>query len=401
MLSTISKTFASLRVRNFRLYYFAQIISMAGTFLQAMAQDWLVLQLTNSGTMLGITLTLQFAPMLVLPLFGGMIADRFPRLKLIYITQSVATLLAVALGIMVLTHTVTVGFVLAFAFCLGITNSIDNPVRQAFLFDLVGSDHIQNASSLWTALISISRITGPALAGVLIASIGIGWCFIVNALSFLPVFVALFMMRVEHLHIQPAHKRTDTGIVDGLRYVATTPSLFITVVMLAIIGTFTFEWQASVPLFAKFTLHGNAATYSYLMVAEGIGLFVGSLLTSHMQVTTRRAVLSAGILGLLLLFNFFASNILLAMLLFFAVGLVAMIFINTCTVTLRTQSAPHMRGRVMSLWTISFQGSTAIGGPIIGWIGERSGASMALAVGGVAAIVGAGLGYVLNKNRYD
>ena len=203
MKKLFANTFSSFKIRNFRIYYIGQMISVSGTFLQALAQDWLVLKLTNSGVMLGIALAFQFLPMILLTSLGGVIADRFSKLKILYITQTISGILALLLGLLVLTGTVQIWMVFAFALCLGLVNSIDSPARQSFVFEMVGKEQYKNASGLWVTLISFARVIGPAIGGVLIATIGMGQCFIINAISYVGVIFALAMIRKEELHSVP------------------------------------------------------------------------------------------------------------------------------------------------------------------------------------------------------
>ena len=400
MKQILHNTFSSLKVRNYRLYYSAQMISVSGTFLQAFAQDWLVLQLTGSGTLLGLVLACQFLPMLLLTSIGGLIADRYPKLKLLYITQTLSALLALALGLLVISGNVQVWMVFAFALGLGLINSVDNPARSTFLFEMVGPEKIKNAVSLWTILISATKIAGPAIAGVLIATLGIGGCFVVNAISYIAVFVALFMIRKDELHSIPPVPKSKKQIREGLKYVMSTPVLFNSLMMMAIIGTITFEWQVSMPLFAKFILNGNAGTYAAITVALGVGMLIGGFANaSSSSVSQKRMVYSAFLFGIFVLIASLTSTFILAIILFGLVGIFSMAFANLSSSILQVHTDSKMRGRVMSLWSMAFQGSTAIGGPLIGVVGEYAGARWALAVGGFAAIVAAVIGYV--KLRRD
>ena len=395
MKKLLGKTFSSLKVRNYRLYYFGQAISVSGTFLQALAQDWLVLKLTNSGTMLGITLAFQFFPMLILGSYGGVIADRFSKLKLLYITQSVAGVLALSLGILVLTDKVELWMVFVFALCLGIINSVDNPVRQSFVIEMVGKDQVKNAISIWVILLGICRVIGPGIAGILIATVGLGMCFIINAVSYIAVLVGLSLIRKEELHHLPPVQITKGQIREGLRYVWNTPVIFITLMMMAIIGTITFEWQASLPLFAKFILKGDAATYSALSVSMGVGMIFGGLFNASFGKSTLRPIIySAFLFGIFLLIVSQINNLISATVIFVFIGVFSIMFANLSNSTLQINSDPKMRGRVMSLWSMAFMGSTAIGGPFIGWVGEYFGARSTLMVGGFAAIIAATYGIV-------
>ena len=402
MKKLFANTFSSFKVRNFKVYYIGQLISVSGTFLQALAQDWLVLKLTNSGVMLGIALAFQFLPMLLLGSYGGVIADRFSKLKILYITQTISGILALSLGILVLTGNIQIWMVFGFALCLGLINSADNPARQSFVYEMVGKEQIKNATGLWVSLISFARIIGPAIGGVLIATIGIGECFIINAVSYIAVVIALFMINTKELHINPVVKSAKGQIREGLKYVKSMPVLFITLIMMAIIGTITYEWQASMPLFAKFVLHGDAGYYAIITVAMGVGMLIGGLFSaSSSKSSLKRIIFSAFLFGVCVIIASLATSLTYAIFAFGLVGMFSILFANLNNSILQLNTDPNMRGRVMALWGMAFFGSTAIGGPLIGIIGQYAGARWALAVGGIAAIFAAILGMILLMKNKD
>ena len=400
MKQLLGKTFSSLKIRNYRIYYFGQIISVSGTFLQALAQDWLVLKLTNSGTMLGLVLAFQFLPVLLLTFYGGVIADRYPKLRLLYITQILSAILALGLGILVLSGAVQIWIVFIFALCLGLINSLYTPVSQSFVFEMVGKDEIKNAVSIWVILISFARIIGPAIAGILIVTLGIGLCFIINAISYIAVIIALMMLNKKELHVVPPPPASKSQIRDGLRYVRSTPILFNALLMMAIIGTITYEWQASLPLFSKFILKGDAGTYASITIAMAIGMIFGGLFNATSKTSSmKRLIISAFLFGLTVIIASFATNLFIALLIFFLVGIFSVAFANLSNAILQINTDHNMRGRVMGLWAIAFFGSTAIGGPIIGWIGDAFGAQWTLIIGGLAAILASIIGYINWKYR--
>ena len=284
--------------------------------------------------------------------------------------------------------------VFIFALCLGLINSIDNPARSTFLFEMVGSEKIKNAISLWTILISSTRIIGPAIAGLIIATIGIGECFIINAASYIAVLIALFMIRESELHTVPPVAAARGQIKEGLKYVRSTPILFNTLIMMAIIGTITFEWPVSMPLFAKFILNGDAAVYSAITVALGIGMLIGGFANaSSSNSSQRRMVYTALLFGIAVIISAFASTLIWATIAFIFVGIFSMAFLNLSATILQMNTDSKMRGRVMALWSMAFLGSTAIGGPLIGWVGEVFGARWTLIVGGIAALIAGIWGY--------
>jgi MFS family permease len=389
-----NSTFSSLKVRNYRLYYMGQVISTSGTFMQSLAQAWLVLQLTNSGTALGIVTALQYLPVLFLGPYGGVIADRFSKRNLLYFTQTTFGILALILGVLVATGWVQLWMVDVLAFAYGLINAIDNPTRQSFVVEMVGEDEIRNAVTLYSSLVNLARVLGPTLAGILIATVALAPCFIINGLSYAAVVIMLFMMHSDELHTPVPVARARGQLVAGFRYVMSTPILRNVLLMLAIIGTLTFEFQVSLPLIAQFTFHGNAESYAALTAAMGIGAVLGGLITAGQKKTSiRTLIIAAFFFGLTTLLAAMMPTIILAILALVLVGVFSIYFTSLGNSILQLESAPQMRGRVMAFWSIAFLGSTTIGGPIVGWIGEWE-PRWGLAVGGLAAIIAAGLGAI-------
>jgi len=393
------ETFASLHVRNYRLYYLGQIISTSGTFMQTVAQAWLVLQLTKSGTALGITTALQYVPILIFGPYGGVIADRVSKRKILYFTQSISGILALILGVLVATSLVRVWMVDILAFCLGVVNIFDNPTRQTLHIELVGPENVRNAVTLYSTLVNLSRIIGPAIAGALIATVGLAPCFIINGISYVAVVIMLAMMRASELHITPPVPRAKGQIQEGLKYVISTPILGSTLLMMAIIGTLTFEFQVSLPLIAQFTFKGNAGSYAFLTASMGLGAAVGGIFFASRKGLTPSKLVSAALLfGLAVLAAAFMPSLLLCGLALVLVGAASINFSSLGNSTLQLESSPQMRGRVMSFWSVAFLGSTTIGGPLVGWFAEVAGARWGLALGGFAALVGALLGIYALRN---
>lgn len=395
------ETFSSLFIRNYRLYYLGQIISTSGTFMQTVAQAWLVLKLTNSGAALGITAALQNMPILFLGPYGGVIADRISKRKILYFTQSIAGLLALILGTLVATGLVRVWMVYILAFCLGIVNVFDNPTRQTFYIELVGPDHLRNAVTLYSILINLARIIGPAIAGALIAAVGLAPCFIINGISYAAVVIMLSMMRAGELHPTPPVPRAKGQLLEGFKYVVSTPLLGSTLLMMAIIGTLTFEFQVSLPLIAQFTFKGDARSYAFLTASMGFGAAIGGIFFASRKGIVPYKLVSATLLfGLAVLAAAFMPSLLLTGLVMVIVGICSINFSSLGNSTLQLSSSPQMRGRVMSLWTVAFLGSTTIGGPIVGWFAETAGARWGLALGGLAALIAAALGAVTLRNLH-
>ena len=395
-------TFSSLRIRNYRLYFIGQIISNCGTWMQSIAQAWLVLKLTNSGTALGLVVALQSLPVLVLGPWGGVLADRFSKRKLLIITQLTFGALALILGTLVATGVVRLWMVAALAFCFGLVNVIDNPTRQSFVVEMVGESELKNAVTLFSSLVNLSRIIGPTIAGILIATIGLAPCFFVNGLSYGAVVIMLLVMRASELHPAIRLARASGQVIAGLRYVWSNPVLRDVLVIMAIIGTLTYEFQVSLPMIAEFTFNGTASSYAALSASLGVGAVVGGLITASRKATSFHAVVLAALL--------FGATVLAASLMpTLGLTAAALMVVGFCSITfsamgntvLQLTSTPQMRGRVMSLWAVAFLGSTTIGGPLIGFIGQHVGARWALATGGLAALVAGAYGVLALRRRRE
>jgi MFS family permease len=381
------ETFSSFQVRNYRLYYIGQIISTSGTFMQSIAQAWLVLKLTNSGAALGIVSALQYIPILLLGTYGGVVADRFPKRNILYATQSAAGLLALILGVLVATNTVTLWMVYVLAFCLGLVNSFDNPTRQTFVVEMVGEDKLRNAVTLYSSMVNMSRVIGPTIAGALIALVGLAPCFIINGISYMAVVIMLAVMRPGELYSAPPVPAARGQLREGFRYVLTTPILRDTLLMMAVVGTFTYEFQVSLPLLAQFTFHGDASSYAFLTGSFGVGAVVGGLaIASQRKNSPNILILAAFLFGSFVLAASQMPSLYLSGFTLVLAGVSSIFFTSLGNTILQLSSSPQMRGRVMSFWSIAFLGSTTIGGPVVGWFGQVAGARWGLAIGGMAAI---------------
>jgi MFS family permease len=393
------ETFSSLYIRNYRLYYIGQIISTSGTFMQSVAQAWLVLQLTNSGTALGITSALQYVPILVLGPYGGVIADRLPKRAILYFTQTISGVLALILGVLTATGAVRVWMVYVLAFCLGLVTIFDNPARQTFYVELVGPDNLRNAVTLYSTLVNLARIIGPAIAAGIIAVLGLAPCFLINGFSYAAVVAMLAMMRSEELLLTPPAPRSKGQLIEGFRYVISTPVLGSVLLVMAIVGTLTFEFQVSLPLMAQFTFRGDASSYAFLTGSMGFGAAVGGLLFAGRKgITPGKVVTAALFFGAAVLAAAFMPSLLLSGVALVAVGVASINFSSLGNSILQLSSSPHMRGRVMSFWSVAFLGTTTFGGPIVGWFAQTAGARWGLALGGFAALGAAALGAVTLRN---
>jgi MFS family permease len=389
------ETFSSFKVRNYRLYYIGQIISTTGTFMQTVAQAWLVLKLTNSGTALGIVSALQYIPVLVFGPLGGVVADRFSKRKVLYFTQSVAGILALMLGVLVATNQVKLWMVFLLAFCLGWVNVFDNPARQTFVVEMVGEEKLRNAVTLYSGLVNLSRVIGPAFAAGLIAVIGLAPCFILNGISYAAVVFMLTRMHPQELLVTPPSPGSKGQFREGVRYVLSRPILRNTLLMMAFVGTFTFEFQVSLPLIAQYTFKGDAGSYAFLTGALGLGAVVGGLAVAGQKKNAPSLLVIAGFLfGSAVLGAAFMPTLFLSGTALVFAGACSIYFTSLGNSILQLSSSPQMRGRVMSFWSIAFLGSTTIGGPVVGWFAETVGPRWGLALGGSAALAAGFLGLV-------
>ena len=367
--------------------------------MQSVAQAWLVLQLTNSGTALGIASALQYVPILILGPYGGVIADRFSKRKILYLTQSLSGLLALILGVLVATGQVRVWMVYILAFCLGIVTVFDNPTRQTLYMELVGPEHLRNAVTLYSTLVNLARIIGPGIAAAIIAVFGLAPCFIINGISYVAVVIMLAMMRTDELLVTPPVPRSKGQLQEGFKYVASTRVLGSTLVMMAIIGTLTFEFQVSLPLIAQFTFKGDASSYAFLTGSMGAGAAIGGIFfASRKGIVPYKLVVASLLFGLAVLAAAFMPSLLLSGLALVVVGICSINFSSLGNSVLQLESSPQMRGRVMAFWSVAFLGTTTFGGPIVGWFAEAAGARWGLALGGMAALAAAALGAVTLRN---
>jgi MFS family permease len=387
-----SQTFSSLKIRNYRLYFVAQIISVSGTWMQTVAQAWLVLHLTNSSVDLGIVVGLQFLPMLLFGPIGGLVADRVNKRSLLYATQTAGGALALVLGALVVSHSVELWQVYLLATLLGMVNVFDNPARQTFVMEMVGRDDLPNAVSLNTVVMNASRVIGPAIGGVVIVVFGLGTCFFINAASYVAVLIGLSMMRAAELRPTEHVARAKGQIREGFRYVWRTPSLRNTLLAISIIGIFAYNFTVTLAVLAKVTFHGGAGAYSVLTSCMGFGAVVGGLLAAHRARPTPRllqvlALIFGGLLGAVAL----APTLLTAAILIAFMGAASIGFIATANATLQLNADPSMRGRVMALYAMAFLGTTPIGAPLVGAIAQWTNPRVALLVGAVATVVAAGV----------
>ncbi len=378
---------SSLRQRNYRLFFFGQLVSVAGTWMQTVAQSFLVLDLTHSGTQLGLTSAARFLPMFLFGPVGGVFADRMDRKRVLYVTQTLSGLLAGVFAVTVGTHSIRLWIVYLLALALGFVNVFDNPARQSFISEMVSAQDLPNAVTLNSVAMNMARVFGAALGGVIAAAIGLALCFTCNALSFGAVLVSLAAMRGSELFPAKRISRQKRQVRQGLRYVRSTPELLIPLVMIAVIGTLAWEFQVSLPLMASKVFHGGAASYGVMASVMGGGAVVGGLISAARARPRARALCLAAVgWGIAILAAAVAPSMPLELAALVFVGYGSITFNSLAKTTLQLAARPEMRGRVMALWALAWLGSTPIGGPIVGWAGQVIGARWPLVIGGVATL---------------
>jgi MFS family permease len=388
-----ARQFSSLKIYNYRVYFMGQLISLVGTWMQTTAQAWLVLKLTGSPLALGTVTTLQFLPITVFTLFGGAFADRWPKRRVLMITQTLAMMQALVLGLLVVTHTVQLWHVYALALMLGTINAFDGPVRQSFGVDLVGREQLVNAVALNSSLFNMARITGPAVAGVAIATVGMSTAFLVNAASFLAVLGAYAIMRPSEFHTVPPKKANGnvlSQVREGLVYSWKTPQVLFLFILLAFLGTFGFNFTVLIPLVAEFVLKVGPRQFGFLTSAMGLGSLIAALTMAAAGRLSHRNLLFAALafVGLFVAIAVSKSYYVTAGLLV-GLGVVSVLFSTTVNTTLQITVPDQLRGRVMSIFFLLFAGSTPLGGYLTGLMAERFGVTDALLV--MASICGIGI----------
>src|SRR3954447_4177432 len=397
----MSRAFTSLHVPNYRRYFAGQIISLAGNWMQIVAETWLVLRLTGSGALVGVAAALQFLPVMLFGAFGGVLADRVPKRLLLTVTQALMALPAIALFALGEAGAVQTWMVLALILTRGCIAAADNPARQSFVSEMVGRERVVNAVSLNSVIVHVARIAGPALAAIVIAVAGVGPCFAINAVSFVAMFVALRRMTPRDLEPAPVASREPGQLRAAVRYVLATPELRTPLAMMAVVGTLSFNFQVLLPLFARFTWHGSASSYAALTCAMGIGSVVGALVSgARGKVGNGLLAAAATAFGAATLVAAAAPTLALQMLVLAPLGAASVTFAAGVNSTMQLAADPALRGRVMALYSVVFLGSTPIGAPLIGWLAQASGPRAGLAVGGLAALV-TGVVVALSLRRAD
>ncbi|ADG81402.1 MFS transporter [Thermincola potens] len=388
----IPQVVAALKHRNFRLFWGGQCISLIGTWMQNVAQSWLVLELTRSAFWLGVVSTFQFLPMTLFSLYAGTLIDRFPKKKMLIFTQAGLMTLAFILAVDTWMHTVKLWHVLILAVLLGVMNTFDMPARQAFMIELVGEADLMNAIVLNSSIFNAARVVGPSVSGLVIAKLGIALCFLINAVSFLPVITGIWLIRLPK-PVQPASRRCQEGIWQGIKagldFVRKTPGIFVPLALLAVINVFAFNFNVLVPLYAKNVFHAGAKTYGFLMGANGFGAIIGSVIlairSAHGPKMRSLFIAAAGV-SIFELLLVPAKSYTLAYLLLGITGLWVITFTTNCNSLLQVQSPPNMRGRVMSIYTLVFGGLVPLGSFLSGSMAHAWGAPAALGLGALISL---------------
>lgn len=394
------------RHRNFRLFWTGMLVSLIGTWMQSVGEAWLVLKMTNDPVALGIVAACAFGPVLILGLFGGIVADSVSKRKALMVTQTVAGLLALTTGTLVATGVIQVWMVYAIALLLGVNSSFDMPIRQSFVVELVGREDVGKAVALNSAVFNMSRIVGPAVGGLLIAAIGIAPLYYVNALSYIATIASLVMMRPQEFHAVARMEvvKTARGVFDrlaeGLRYVRNNETILLAISMVTVVSTFAMNFNVLGPLLAANVLHGDADTYGFLMAASGFGSLGGALLIAFGAAPTMmRMVVGSGIAGVALLALAVSGSFPVDLVLMFIIGWGTISMAATCNTIIQLKVPDVLRGRVMSVYTTLFAGTTPIGGLFSGGVAAAASVGTALAIGGVVAMGASAVGFMRMPNR--
>jgi MFS family permease len=394
-------TFASLANYNYRLYFFGQATSLIGTWMQTIAQSFLVFHLTGSAVDVGLVVALQTLPVLLLGPYAGVVADRVDKRKMMIILQSLMGVQALVFGVLTITNVISLWQIGILAVLLGLNNTFENPARQTFVLEMVGPKDLRNAVTLNSVLVNAARAIGPAAAGIIIAAGGYGICFLINAASFVAVVISLLKMDTSTLTPSTPTPRAKGQLREGLRYVNGQVGLLVPLVMMAIVGCLAYEFQVSLPVMASRAFHGGSQTYGFMTAAMGVGAVVGGLYAAGRGKTglaslTKSCVVFAVVIAAAAL----APNLTVELIALAAVGAASVTFLAKGNSTLQLAAAPQMRGRVMALWAVAFLGSTPIGGPIVGAVAQYIGPRWGLGLGALACAVAAMIGaLVLRRVR--
>jgi MFS family permease len=394
----IRRTFHSLRHRNFRLYFVGQMISNTGNWLTNVALILLVLELTGSGLAVGVLAACQFGPILLLSAWAGALADRTDKRRFLMLTQSLEMIESIGLAVLAFLPHPPLAGLYALAVAGGILLAFDNPLRRSFVSEMVPADDIPNAVVLYSTVVNVSRIFGPALAGLLVATVGFGWCFALDASTYLAVLLCLDVMRPAELHRRPPKPRQRGEVRAGLRYVRSIPSLWISFVMLAAIGTLAYSFSVTLPLFVTDGLHSSGTAFTVLYSIFSAGAVVSALLVAHRNlVQIRHIIIGAAALGVAMLLLAAVPGVDAAVPVVFLVGMASILYLTATTAIVQVEGKPEMHGRVLALQTVLIAGTTPIGGPFLGWLADALGGRAPLVLGGIVSLIAAAFGYSASR----
>jgi len=385
----LARALSSLSVRNYRLYFWGYSISVAGTWMQTLALAFLVLHLTNSGTVLGITTAARYLPLVLFGPFGGLIADRYDKRRLLYLTQSSSAVVAVLFALLTALGWASVDTVVGLSLALGVLTVFDNPARQSLIAELVPRDRLANAVTLNSVSINLARVLGAAVGGALVAAAGLTTCFSLNAVSFVAVLVSLALMRGSELYPTARPPREKGQVRAGLRYAGRTPELLLPLVLITVTGTLAYEFPITLPLVARGAFHGGAGTYGLMAAVMAVGAVTGGLVTAARGGRRRAGTLAVAAVGwgVSILAAALAPDLGWELVALLFVGYGSISFNSLSKTALQLAADPAMRGRVMALWTMAWGGTTVVGGPLVGWAAEQFGSRWSLIVGGVPTVL--------------
>lgn len=396
----LRETFISLRNRNFLLFFIGQSISNTGNWLTNVALTLLMLHVTGSGVAVGVLAACQYGPILVLSFWGGAVADRSDKRKLLFVTQVLEMAQSVGLAVLAfIPHPPQFGLY-AVAVGGGIVLALDNPLRRSFVTEMVRREDIANAVVLYSMIVNLSRIFGPALAGLLISTLGYGWCFSVDAATYIAVILCLALMRPEELHRVPTKPRQKGEIRAGLRYMRSLPILWTTFAMLAGIGTLAYNFNITLPLFVEQSLHGSDSEFTLLYAVLSLGGLLAGFIVAHRgRVTLTQIVRGAALFGVVMLALSAAPNVATATVIAFVLGGASILYTTATTAIVQVTARQDMHGRLLALQTVLLVGSSAFGGPLSGWLADAFGARSLMVIGGVVCLIAAGFGLATQRRQ--
>ncbi|PVZ94912.1 MFS transporter [Amnibacterium flavum] len=394
-------TLIALSVPNYRLFAFSHLIAMTAIWIQRVSQDWLVLQLSGNVAAVGITVAMQFAPMLLFGMLGGLIVDRFPKRTLLMVTQAVSALLSAGLAVLALTGTIQVWHIWVIALASGFVTVVDNPARQVFVSEVVGHRHLTNAISLNASIFQLGGLIGPAVSGALLLSVGAGWSFAINAAACLVVVTVLLCLRTSDLLPAPAVQRARGQLKEALVYVLAKPEILWTLVMVGVLAVFAFTMPVLLAAFADDVFHTGAGGYGLYNSVLAAGALVGAIAsTRRASLRLRTVLIAAGLFALLQALGGLMPVEFAFCLALFAIGVLNLLFITGANALVQLSSNPSIRGRVMSLYILLLLGGQAIGGPVMGWIVQAYGAHVGMIISGtVPALAAVAIGLILRRSR--